>query len=53
MGGSFDPTEYPFIHHIVEVFATRDGAEQLESGLDLPLACLRLQADQRAIRTKG
>jgi hypothetical protein len=40
-----DPDEYPFIHHIVDEFATHIDADQFRAGLDLLLAGLRLQAE--------
>ncbi|MGO3327316.1 TetR/AcrR family transcriptional regulator [Gordonia sp. (in: high G+C Gram-positive bacteria)] len=42
---SLDPDEYPFIHYIVDEFATHDDADQFRAGLDLVLAGLRMQAD--------
>ncbi|MBB2987317.1 TetR/AcrR family transcriptional regulator [Terracoccus luteus] len=42
---SLDPAEYPFVHHVIDQFATHDDAEQFRAGLDLLLAGLRLQAD--------
>jgi AcrR family transcriptional regulator len=39
-----DATEFPFIHHVVEEFATHDDRDQFRAGLDLLLAGLRLQA---------
>lgn len=41
---ALDAEEYPFIHHIVEVFADHDDAAQFRAGLDLLLAGLRLRA---------
>ncbi|MCF8571280.1 TetR/AcrR family transcriptional regulator C-terminal domain-containing protein [Gordonia sp. HY002] len=41
---SLDPDEYPFVHYIVDEFATHDDADQFRAGLDLVLAGLRLQA---------
>ncbi|WP_227464566.1 TetR/AcrR family transcriptional regulator [Nocardioides lijunqiniae] len=42
---ALDAEAYPFVHHIVDEFATHDDAEQFRAGLDLILAGLRLQAD--------
>ncbi len=39
-----DPAEFPFVHHIVDEFATHVDADQFLAGLDLLLAGLRLQA---------
>lgn len=39
-----DPAEYPFLHHIVDVFATHDDRAQFRAGLDLLLAGIRLEA---------
>ncbi|MFS0884452.1 TetR/AcrR family transcriptional regulator [Aeromicrobium sp. 179-A 4D2 NHS] len=39
-----DPEEFPFVHHILEDFASHDDAEEFRAGLDLLLAGLRLQA---------
>lgn len=39
-----DPEEWPFLHSIVDVFATHDDTEQFLAGLDLILAGLRIQA---------
>ncbi|MEV7430602.1 TetR/AcrR family transcriptional regulator C-terminal domain-containing protein [Nocardioides sp. NPDC092400] len=39
-----DPETYPFLHHVVDEFATHDDTEQFRAGLDLLLAGLRLQA---------
>lgn len=39
-----DPAAYPFLHHVVEVFATHDDTDQFLAGLDLLLAGLRLRA---------
>lgn len=41
---ALDPDEFPFVHHIVDEFATHDDADQFLAGLDLLLAGLRLQA---------
>lgn len=41
---ALDPEEFPFIHHVVEVFADHDDTAQFRAGLDLILAGLRLQA---------
>ncbi len=41
---ALDPEEYPFLHHVVEEFATHDDTEQFAAGLDLLLAGLRLSA---------
>ncbi|MCP3426329.1 TetR/AcrR family transcriptional regulator C-terminal domain-containing protein [Rothia sp. AR01] len=41
---ALDPAEYPFIHHIVDEFATHDDRDQFRAGLDLLLAGLRLTA---------
>jgi AcrR family transcriptional regulator len=41
---ALDPTEYPFVHHILDDFAHHDDAEQFQAGLELILAGLRLQA---------
>ncbi|MFT4125591.1 MAG: TetR/AcrR family transcriptional regulator C-terminal domain-containing protein [Gordonia sp. (in: high G+C Gram-positive bacteria)] len=41
---ALDPAEFPFVHFIVDEFATHDDAEQFRAGLDLLLAGLRLQA---------
>lgn len=43
-----DPDDYPFIHRIVDEFASHDDADQFRAGLDLLLAGLRLQASQGA-----
>ncbi len=42
---ALDEDEFPFIHHVVEEFATHDDNEQFRAGLDLLLAGLRLQAE--------
>jgi AcrR family transcriptional regulator len=42
-----DPDEYPFVHEIVDEFATHVDADQFLAGLDLLLAGLRLQASGR------
>lgn len=39
-----DPEEFPFVHHILEDFASHDDAEEFRAGRDLLLAGLRLQA---------
>lgn len=39
-----DPAEFPFVHSIVDEFATHDDTEQFRAGLDLILDGLRLQA---------
>lgn len=39
-----DPTEFPFIHEVVEEFAGHDDTDQFRAGLDLILDGLRLQA---------
>jgi AcrR family transcriptional regulator len=41
---ALDPTEFPFVHHILDEFAGHDDADQFRAGLDLLLAGLRLQA---------
>lgn len=41
---ALDPEEFPFVHHIVDEFATHDDADQFRAGLDLLLAGLRLQS---------
>ncbi|MCF8601944.1 TetR/AcrR family transcriptional regulator C-terminal domain-containing protein [Gordonia sp. HY442] len=41
---SLDPDEHPFVHYVVDEFATHDDADQFRAGLDLVLAGLRLQA---------
>jgi AcrR family transcriptional regulator len=41
---ALDPSAFPFVHYVVEEFATHDDLEQFRSGLDLLLAGLRLQA---------
>ncbi|WP_209022060.1 TetR/AcrR family transcriptional regulator C-terminal domain-containing protein [Nocardioides sp. 503] len=41
---SLDADSYPYVHHIVDEFATHDDAEQFRAGLELILAGLRLQA---------
>ena len=45
---ALDAAEYPFIHHVVDVFADHDDTAQFRAGLDLLLAGLRLQADTAA-----
>jgi AcrR family transcriptional regulator len=40
---ALDPSEYPFVHHILDDFAHHDDADQFRAGLDLILAGLRLQ----------
>ena len=40
----FDPATFPFVHHVVDEFATHEDVEQFRAGLDLLLAGLRLQA---------
>ena len=42
---ALDPVAFPYLHHIVDEFATHDDAEQFRAGLDLLLAGIRLQAD--------
>lgn len=42
-----DPDEYPFIHHIIDEFAGHEDRDQFRAGLDLLLAGLRLQAEDR------
>lgn len=39
-----DADEFPFLHHIADVFASHDDAEQFRAGLDLLLTGLRQQA---------
>jgi len=39
-----DPAAFPFVHHVVDEFATHDDRDQFRAGLDLLLAGLRLQA---------
>ncbi len=41
---ALDAEAFPFIHQVVEEFATHDDNEQFRAGLDLLLAGLRLQA---------
>lgn len=41
-----DPSEYPFLHAIIDEFAGHDDADQFTAGLDLILAGLRLQAER-------
>jgi AcrR family transcriptional regulator len=41
-----DPAEFPYVHHVVEIFADHDDREQFRAGLDLLLAGLRLQAKE-------
>lgn len=38
-----DPTEFPFVHHILDEFAHHEDADQFRAGLELILAGLRLQ----------
>jgi AcrR family transcriptional regulator len=47
-----DPVEFPFVHAIVEEFATHDDTEQFRAGLDLILDGLRLQAERKVTRRK-
>jgi len=42
-----DPEQFPFVHSIVDEFATHVDADQFRAGLDLLLAGLRLQATTR------
>ncbi len=42
-----DPDEFPFVHQIVDEFATHVDADQFLAGLDLLLAGLRLQSTPR------
>ena len=42
---ALDPSEFPFVHRIVDEFAGHDDADQFRAGLDLLLAGLRLQAE--------
>lgn len=44
---SLDPQAFPFVHLILEEFATHDDGEQFRAGLDLLLAGVRLQAATR------
>lgn len=39
-----DPAEFPFVHSVVDEFASHDDSEQFRAGLDLILDGLRLQA---------
>lgn len=39
-----DPQQFPFVHRIVDEFASHDDADQFRAGLELILAGLRLQA---------
>ena len=41
---SLDPAEFPFLHHIIDEFASHNDSEQFRAGLDLLLDGLRLQA---------
>jgi len=41
---ALDPASFPFVHEIVDDFATHDDADQFRAGLDLLLDGLRLQA---------
>src|SRR6476661_4737243 len=41
---ALDPDEFPFLHHVIEEFATHDDSEQFRAGLELLLDGLRLQA---------
>ena len=41
---ALEPDRFPFLHTIVDEFATHDDADQFRAGLDLLLAGLRLQA---------
>lgn len=43
---ALDAADYPFIHHIVDEFASHDDRDQFRAGLDLLLAGLRLQAGE-------
>lgn len=44
---ALDPAEFPYIHHVVEEFASHEDRDQFIAGLDLLLAGLRLQAGGR------
>jgi AcrR family transcriptional regulator len=41
---ALDPVEFPYIHHVVDEFASHDDRDQFLAGLDLLLAGLRQQA---------
>jgi hypothetical protein len=41
---ALDPDQFPFLHHVVDEFATQYDGEQFRAGLDLLLDGLRLQA---------
>nr|AIA19091.1 Tetracyclin repressor, C-terminal all-alpha domain protein [uncultured bacterium]AIA19112.1 Tetracyclin repressor, C-terminal all-alpha domain protein [uncultured bacterium] len=41
---ALDPDEFPFLHHVVDEFATHEDSEQFRAGLDLLLDGLRRQA---------
>ena len=41
---ALDPDEFPFLHHVIDEFATHQDSEQFRAGLDLLLDGLRLQA---------
>ncbi|MEZ0493501.1 TetR/AcrR family transcriptional regulator [Kineococcus sp. TBRC 1896] len=41
---ALDEREFPFVHFVLDEFATHDDGEQFRAGLDLLLAGLRLQA---------
>ncbi|WP_106215380.1 TetR/AcrR family transcriptional regulator [Kineococcus rhizosphaerae] len=41
---ALDEEEFPFVHFVLDEFATHDDGEQFRAGLDLLLAGLRLQA---------
>ncbi|MDX6323713.1 MAG: hypothetical protein QOK15_67 [Nocardioidaceae bacterium] len=42
---TLDPTEFPFVHDIVDEFDGHDDADQFRAALELTLAGLRLQAE--------
>ncbi len=44
------PDEFPFVHHVLEEFASHDDFEQFRAGLDLLLAGLRLQGGGSSTR---
>ena len=41
---ALDPDSFPFLHYVVDEFASHDDVEQFRAGLDLLLEGLRLQA---------
>lgn len=41
---ALDAEEFPFLHHVLDEFASHDDAQQFRAGLDLLLAGIRLKA---------